>query len=80
MNLRKANAWLKKHPEVEVFDYSPYDNATDTVEAGYMFISELEAILRSGNEEYDDDYILACAEMGVIDDPDLNPEVEEFDY
>lgn len=82
----KAKAWLQQHPDVEVFgnaadaigDYDSDEEAVTTAtEAGYMFISELEALLNS-QDEYDDDYILACCDAGVIDDPALNP--KDFNY
>lgn len=82
----KAHAWLEKHPEVEV-----YTNVADAIgeetekpevdamEAGFMFISELESILNS-SDKYDDDYILSCCEAGIIDDPSVNPDSADYNY
>lgn len=86
----QATAWLQEHPDVEVYGSladvlddpdSSDDIVTDLMEAGYMFISELEAALRG--KKYgpvDDDSILASCENGVIDDPAYNPSVNSFDY
>ena len=85
----KAEAWLEEHPNVEVFDEvpeeflqydtedSPEDIETAITEAGYMFISELEAALEGG---MDDEYLESCAENGVINDPTYNPPVNSWNY
>lgn len=82
----KAQEWLSQHPNVEIIrditsvvdpEEDP-DYVTSATEAGYAFISELEAMLNSG--ECDDDFIASACENGVIDDPEFNPPASEFNY
>lgn len=82
----KAQKWLRQHPNVEIIrditsvvdpEEDP-DYITSVSEAGYAFISELEAILNSG--DYDDEFIESTCENGVIDDPKFNPPASEFNY
>lgn len=81
----KATEWLQQHPDVEVYgsvaDVTDPDESDDLetslVEAGYMFISELEAALEAGE---DDDYLLSSCESGVVNDPAYNPPVDSFNY
>lgn len=82
----KAQKWLRQHPNVEIIrditsvvdpEEDP-DYITSVSEAGYAFISELEAILNSG--DYDDEFIESTCENGVIDDPKFNPSPSEFDF
>ena len=85
----KAEAWLQQHPEIKVYtnvsdiaDPSEFEDLeTDLVEAGYMFISELEAALEGQNygSESDEDLLASC-EKGVINDPNYNPPVSSFNY
>ena len=85
----KAEAWLQQHPEVKVYtsvsdiaDPEGFEDLeTDLVEAGYMFISELEAALEGQNygSESDEDLLASC-EKGVINDPNYNPPVSSFNY
>lgn len=85
----KAEAWLQQHPEIKVYtsvsdiaDPSEFEDLeTDLVEAGYMFISELEAALEGQNYGIEDDEdLLASCEKGVINDPNYNPPISSFDY
>lgn len=82
----KAQEWLSQHPNVKIIrdltsildpEEDP-DYVTTATEAGYAFISELEAILNNG--KYDDEFIEGACESGVIDDPKFNPPASEFDY
>lgn len=89
----KAEAWLEEHPDIKYFNEVPeqflqYDIdkeddpdseniETAVTEAGYMFISELEAALEGG---MDDEYLESCAMNGVINDPTYNPPIDSWDY
>ena len=89
----KAEAWLEEHPDIKYFNEVPeqflqYDIdkeddpdseniETAVAEAGYMFISELEAALEGG---MDDEYLESCAMNGVINDPTYNPPIDSWDY
>lgn len=85
----KATAWLQQHPEVEIYhsvsDVMDPDESDDIetslMEAGYMFISELEAALDGQNYgPADDESLLASCENGVVDDPEFNPPISSFNY
>lgn len=89
----KAEAWLEEHPNIKYFNEVPeqflqYDINTEddpdqenietaVTEAGYMFVSELEAALEGG---MDDEYLESCAMNGVINDPTYNPPIDSWDY
>lgn len=89
----KAEAWLEEHPNIKYFNEVPeyflqYDISTEDdpdqenietalTEAGYMFISELEAALEGG---MNDEYLESCAMNGVINDPTYNPPIDSWDY